>query len=295
MNPKGTLLIIGGAENKGGNKASDIVIGKKEFKHFEILKMLIHGREKVEIITTASQYQAKVKEVYQRAFNKIGFKNTGFISIEEKSEASQSKYLERVQNADAIFFSGGDQSRLSSILGGTPLIDLILQRYMEDENVVVAGTSAGAMVMSKTMISGGGSNEALFKHDLETKTGFGILEHCIVDTHFIKRGRFSRLAHAVIINPGQLGVGLGEDTALIVKNGENTECLGSGLVVIIDSTGMGQSNISEEENECGVFVENLKVHLLVKGCLFNLRTRILSKPAMKIVKNTVRIDRTTRL
>lgn len=283
MMPKGTLLIIGGAENKGGNKASDIVIKNSEIKHFEILKMLINGKEKVEIITTASQYQKEVKEVYQRAFNKIGFKNTGFISIEEKSEASQSKYLKRIQIANAIFFSGGDQSRLSRILGGTPLIDLIAKRYIEDENLVLAGTSAGAMAMSKTMISGGGSNEALFKNDLKTKTGFGVLEHCIVDTHFIKRGRFSRLAHAVLINPGQLGVGLGEDTALIVKNGKDAECLGSGMVVIIDSTGVGQSNISEEENKCGVFVENLKVHLLVKGCLFNLKTRMLAKPAMNTI------------
>ena len=94
-----------------------------------------------------------------------------------------------------------------------------------------------------------------------TAAGFGLLEHCIIDSHFIKRGRFGRLAHAVIVNPGQLGVGLGDDTALIVKNGEDAQCLGSGAVVIIDSSNIGQSNISDEEcdedegeDECGVFV-----------------------------------------
>lgn len=168
-------------------------------------------------------------------------------------------------------------------MGGTPVTELILKRFYEDENFVVAGTSAGAMVMSQIMISGGGNNEVVFRNDLQTTTGFGLLEHCIIDSHFIKRGRFGRLAHAVLVNPGQLGVGLGEDTALIVKNGQDVECVGSGAVVIIDTSNLGQSNISEEEDdECGVFVENLRVHLLVKGCRFNLTTRMIANPARNI-------------
>ena len=280
MIPKGTLLIIGGAEDKGDNDKLEMARKNREFKHFEILHLLLKGKKKVEIITTGSEMQEEVKKKYQQTFDKIGFKNTGYIPIEDKNEARLSKYIKRIEKADAIYFSGGDQFRLSTILGGTPIIDLILKRFHEDKNMVVAGTSAGAMVMSKIMISVGGTNEALLKNDTQTTAGFGLLEHCIVDTHFIKRGRFGRLAHAVIINPGQLGVGLGEDSALLVKNGKDAECLGSGMVVIIDGSAIGQTNIADAEDEHAVFVENLKVHLLVKGCRFNLESRMLANPAI---------------
>lgn len=281
MIPKGTLLIIGGAEDRGVRKKPPYNKIKSLYsEQFEILSWLLKGRKKVEIITTASNYPKEIKREYQRAFNIIGIHNTGFIPITNRDEAGLSEYIERIENANAIFFSGGDQSRLSDILGGTPLIKVISRRYYEDEDLVVAGTSAGAMVMSKIMISRGGLNEVVFRHDLEMSTGFGWLKHCIIDSHFIKRGRFGRLAHAVIINPGQLGIGLGEDTALIVKNGKDTECVGSGVVVLIDNTNMGQSNISEVDDECGVFVENLTVHMMVKGCRFNLETRMIANPAI---------------
>lgn len=279
MITKGTLLIIGGAEDKVGSITLAAERKNIDFKHFAILNLLLTGRKKVEIITTASMYQEEVQERYQQTFDKIGLKNTGFIPIENKEEAGLSEYIKRVEQANAVFFSGGDQSRLLNILGETPIIEVIKKRFFEDEDFVVAGTSAGAMAMSKIMIYGGGTNEVVFRNDLKITTGFGLLEHCIVDSHFIKRGRFGRLAHAVIINPGHLGIGLGDDTALIIKNGEDAECLGSGAVVIIDSTNVGQSNIAEEEqDECGVFVENLQVHLLVKGCRFNLKSRMIANP-----------------
>lgn len=279
MIPKGTLLIIGGAEDKVGSIALATERKNIDFKHFVLLNLLLTGRKKVEIITTASMYPEEMQERYQQTFDKIGFKNTGFIPIKNKDEAGLSGYIKRVEQANAVFFSGGDQSRLLNILGETPILEVIKKRFFEDEDFVVAGTSAGAMAMSKIMIYGGGTNEVVFKNDLKITTGFGLLEHCIIDSHFIKRGRFGRLAHAVIINPGHLGIGLGEDTALIIKNGEDAECFGSGAVVIIDSSNMGQSNIAEEEqDECGVFVENLQVHLLVKGCRFNLKSKMIANP-----------------
>lgn len=280
MIPKGTLLIIGGGEDRGVNDAPDIEYKSSDFEQFEILEKFLQGKDKIEIITTGSEVKTEVKKMYQKTLNKLGFKNPGFIPVADKSEARLSKYIKRVENANAIFFSGGDQFRLSTILGGTPLIDVISKRYVEDENLVVAGTSAGAMVMSKIMISEGGNNEAMLKNDTITTSGFGLIEHCIIDTHFIKRGRFGRLAHSVIVNPAELGIGLGEDTALIVKNGKDAECLGSGMVVIIDGSEMGQTNIIDVEDKSGVFVENLKVHLLVKGCRFDLKTRELANPAI---------------
>lgn len=280
MIPKGTLLIIGGAEDKGDNQSPDMEFKSYAFEHFEILKLLLKGKKRIEVITTASETQKDVKKEYEQTFKKLAFNNIGFIPIENKADARLPKFIKRTEEADAIFFSGGDQFRLSTILGGTPLIDVIAKRYKEDENLVVAGTSAGAMVMSEIMINEGGNKEALLKDDLKLASGFGLLKHCIIDTHFIKRGRFGRLAHAVIISPGLLGIGLAEDTALLIKNGKEAECLGSGMVVIIDGTEIGQTNILDVEEDYGIFVENLKVHLLVKGCRFNLKTRTLANPAI---------------
>jgi cyanophycinase len=129
------------------------------------------------------------------------------------------------------------------------------------------------MVMSAIMITGGGLTEALVYRNLLTSSGIGLLNTCIIDTHFIKRGRFGRLAHAIIMNPEQLGIGLGEDTALIIHHGEEAECRGSGMVVIIDGRDIKRTNITNVSEGELVFVEDLRVHLLVKGCKFSLRQR----------------------
>ncbi|MBA2657200.1 MAG: cyanophycinase [Tatlockia sp.] len=285
MKPKGKLLIIGGAEDKVGQPLNDQMA---EFIRYEILRDLLPDSEaKVEIITTGSEVQDEVKKIYQKVFQKIGYSNVGFIPIKDRMEARKKSYLNRVETAGAIFFTGGDQFRLSTILGGTPVVDIIKQRYQEDSQIIIAGTSAGAMVMSNVMIMGGGATEALMYRNLNTSAGLGFLPSCIIDTHFIKRGRFGRLAHAIIMNPEKLGIGLGEDTALIIKNGTDTECRGSGMVVIIDGREIQQTNIMNVSKGEAVYVDNLKVHLLVKGCQFSINTRKLVIPSIpqKNIKN----------
>jgi cyanophycinase len=278
----GKLLIIGGAEHTGEFLP---VIGNinKGFQPFEILSelMKVSNNKKIEIITTASRVPEEVKTKYQNAFHKIGYPDPGFLSITDKFEARDKKFLKRVENTGAVFFTGGDQFRLSTILGGTKIMDIIKDRYRHDDNFLVAGTSAGAMVMSTVMITEGGLEEALICRNLKTTSGLNFLQDCIIDTHFIKRGRFGRLAHAIIINPDQLGIGLGEDTALIIKNGSEAECRGSGMVIIIDGKEIGQTNITHAVEGNPVFVENLKVHILVKGCRFSIQKRMLYKPAIK--------------
>jgi cyanophycinase len=281
MKPKGKLLLIGGAEYKGNDhKLKDEIC---ESDRFSILNELLYASQNntIEIITTGSQVQHEVKKDYQRAFRRIGYPHVGFMDINDKMEARNPKYLERAEKAGAIFFSGGDQFRLSTILGGTPIIDIIKKRYCEETNFLLAGTSAGAMASGSVMIIEGGVKEALFGRDLRTAGGLGFIQNCIIDTHFIKRGRFGRLAHAIIMNPDLLGIGLGEDTALIIKNGYDAECRGSGMVVIIDGRYIEQTNITEAENKEPIFVENLKVHLLVRGCRFSIKTRKLAKPAIR--------------
>lgn len=286
MTPKGRLLIIGGAEDKA-NEPADMMDKNKEFIRYEILSELLpSARDKrIEMITTGSAMQEEVKEVYQKAFHQIGFDNIDFIPIKERAEAHNEDYIQRAKEAGVIFFTGGDQFRLSTILGGTPIVEIIKKRYRKDADFIVAGTSAGAMIMSSVMISQGGLEEALIYRNLYTSAGIGFLPTCIIDTHFIKRGRFGRLAHAIIMNPEQLGIGLGEDTALIIEHGTQAECRGSGMVVIIDGRRIGQTNIATVEEGEAVFVEDLTVHILVKGCRFFLDTRELAQPAMIISKS----------
>jgi cyanophycinase len=150
---------------------------------------------------------------------------------------------------------------------------VIKEKYLKDKNFIVAGTSAGAMAIPKLMIYEGGKHEAMLKEDLKIASRLGILDLCIVDTHFIKRGRFGRLAHAVVMNPETLGIGLGEDTALIIKNGYDAECRGSGMVVIIDGNEILKTNVTEIEDNDPIFVKNLKVDLLIKGNKFSIKER----------------------
>jgi cyanophycinase len=278
MIPKGTILIIGGAEDKG---EADMKMQKNsEYQKFELLKELISSNianKQIEIITTASSIPEEMKRTYVQAFKKIGFKNVGYMDIEDKLMAKEEILCERIKKAHAVFFTGGDQFKLSGILGGTAMMRVLIDKYMHDKNFIVAGTSAGAMALPKIMIYEGGVDEAILKDDIKMAGGLGIFDTCIVDTHFIKRGRFGRLAHAIVMNPEALGIGLGEDTALIIRKGFNAECRGSGMVVIIDGREITQTNITEIENDAPIFVENLKVHLLVKGCKFSVKERKLVK------------------
>lgn len=273
---KGKLLIIGGAEDTGDidqqRKKKQM---NREFEKFEILKELLSAsrNKKIIVITTGSNIPEAVKKVYLRAFKKIDHADIEFLHIKTKLQAQQKKYLDKIKRAGSIFFSGGDQFRLSTILGGSPMLELIVKRYHQEEDFLIAGTSAGAMVMSAIMLKGGGIEEALFNRDLKLAAGFGLIPNCIIDTHFIKRGRFGRLAHAVITNPGQLGIGLGEDTALIIRKGKEAECHGSGMVVIIDGKRIKNTNIISVSNDQPIYVENLLVHLLVKDCRFSLSSR----------------------
>ena len=272
MVPKGKLIIIGGAEDKGEQKL-DIATQNAQFTEMEILKKLVPDDapdSRIEVITTASNIPDEVKRMYEKAFAKAGFKNIGFIDIQDKQEAREERHLKSIEKAHTVLFSGGDQYKIATIIGGTPFGDAICTKYMKDKNFTVAGTSAGAMVLSKIMIQRGGTQEALFETDLRTSSGLGLLENCIVDTHFVKRGRFGRLAHAVVSNPGQLGIGLGEDTALIISKGNEAECLGSGMVVIIDGRNIDKTNIHTVDDNCPIYVENLKVHLLVKNCILRI-------------------------
>ncbi len=276
--PQGHLIAVGGAEDKGTDLEKGILQrNRMNFFELGILKnivSLIMGGEhpKVEVITTASSIPDEVAQNYKDAFEKLGCMDVGHLRIRNREDASLPEYLERLKACNCIMFSGGNQLRLSSIFGGTEFLDILKQRY-QDDNFLIAGTSAGAMAMSNTMIYEGNAATANLKGEVKITTGLGLMHNVIIDTHFDKRGRFNRLAQAVAAQPGAIGIGLGEDTGIIVSEGRELKAIGSGSVVIIDGRKIDYNNIADIELGAPISVENIIVHIMSKGDLYNLETR----------------------
>ncbi len=215
----------------------------------------------------------EVGENYLNAFGKIGCTNIGIMPIRNRADAMMEEYIERMRSCNAVMFSGGNQLRLSSTFGGTELLKIALERYNEEENFVVAGTSAGAMAMSNTMIYEGNAARAHLKGEVKITTGLGFMDDVIFDSHFEKRGRFGRLAQAIATNPQCLGIGLGEDTGMLITNGNKMEAVGSGLVIIVDGYDIRHNNIADIPEGNPISIENMKVHFCEKGNGYLLKER----------------------
>ncbi len=276
--PKGKLISVGGAEDKGTDLEQGF-IQRNRLNFFElgILKRIVNevgGTDKrIEVITTASSIPSEVGENYLGAFGKIGCTNVGIIDIRKREDVFNDEFVNRVKAADGIMFSGGDQLRLTSIFGGTEVYNILHERYLNETGFVIAGTSAGAMAMSNTMIYQGKSELAHLKGEVKITTGLAFMANVIIDSHFDKRGRFNRLAQAVASNPQCTGIGLGEDTGVIVTDGNNLEVVGSGAVVIVDGKDIRHSNITEVNMGEPIAVENLRVSIMVRGNQYLLKER----------------------
>ncbi len=273
--PKGKLVAIGGNVDKGSDE-NPAHTGRVNFFEAGILQRIlseIKGRHSlIEVVTTASMIPEEVGESYVEAFNRLGCTNVRLMHIKERKHTQNPDYLHRLKEADGIMFTGGNQSRLSEIWGETELLSLLHERYLH-ENFLIAGTSAGAMAKSNTMICGGESSESLYKGAVKMGLGFGFVKDIIIDTHFVVRGRFGRLAQAVATNPGSLGIGLGEDTGVLITSGHYVETIGSGLVLIFDGQHIKHNNIADLPEGFPISIENLMVHVLAKGNCFDVSTR----------------------
>lgn len=274
--PLGHLVAVGGAEDKGTDLEKGI-LQRNRLNFFElgILKNIVSligdDGPHVEVVTTASSIPDEVAQNYIDAFSKLGCLNIGHMRIRTREDAAQQEYIERLKACNCIMFSGGNQLRLSSIFGGTEFLDVLKQRY--NEGFLIAGTSAGAMAMSNTMIYEGNAALANLKGEVKITTGLGLLQNVIIDTHFDKRGRFNRLAQAVAAQPGAIGIGLGEDTGVIVSQGHELKAIGSGSVVIVDGKNIEHNNIADIDFGKPISVENIIVHIMSKGDVYNLSTR----------------------
>lgn len=267
--PKGKLIAIGGAEDKGSDFDKEgTSIHNQNFFELGILRRIVEEtggiNARIEVVTTASMIPYEVGEMYLDAFGKIGCTNIGLIHIRNREDAAREDYLERIATCDGVMFSGGNQYRLTTIFGGTAFLKTVLTRY-QNEEFVVAGTSAGAMAMSNTMIYDGNPSLAHLKGEVKITTGLSFMQNVIFDSHFEKRGRFARLAQAVAANPSCIGIGLGEDTGMLITDGNKMEAIGSGLVMIIDGHDINYTNIADIPQGTPISVEHMKVHFCTKG------------------------------
>lgn len=262
-NPKGTLIAIGGNEEKEFTKIDERF--QTDFGEGVILNHIIkHAggpNSRIEVITSASDIPGIVGEKYWDTFTNLGAKNVGILDIRNRKIAETSATLKRLEDADAILFSGGDQSQISRFIKDTKTHELICERY-QNEEFIIAGTSAGAVVLSDEMITGGRHINVLRKNGLKMGKGLGLMKQVIFDSHFIRRGRFGRLAEAVALHPDKLGVGLGEDTGLIITEGNVCEIIGSGMVVLFDGSSFSYNQYHNLKDNMSISLANLTVHIL---------------------------------
>jgi len=279
MDIKGKLIIIGGAVDKGSFTEvsfDENIANNLNFFEKGILKRIIsesrHGKDsRIEVITTASTIPLEVGAEYIKAFNYLGAANVDVLHIQKREEAVREEILKRVEEADVVMFTGGDQLRLTSILGGTRFHKILLEKY-QNEEFIYAGTSAGAAAASQSMIYQGASKEALLKGEIKITSGLGFIDDVIVDTHFVQRGRIGRLFQAVVTNPVVLGIGLGEDTGLLIKEGTKMEAIGSGLVILVDGRQIKNTNLTDVSLGEPVSISNLVVHVMSQNDTYDLTT-----------------------
>ncbi|OGX86602.1 cyanophycinase [Hymenobacter glacialis] len=276
--PLGKLIAVGGNEDKG-TYPNPRTRRKYYLNFFElgILKRIVLETGKldprIEVITTASMIPEEVGPIYTGSFAMLNCLNVGIMDIRTVEDAQQPEYLERLRVADVVMFSGGNQSRLREMFGDTEFLKLMMQRYYAESHFVIAGTSAGAMAMSQYMIRGGSVPDALLKGAVKMGSGLGLLAAAVIDSHFIKRGRFGRLIESVALHPKLIGIGLGEDTGVLITQGNLVETIGSNLVIILDGHSIQHNNAAAAKKGTVLSVENITMHVLAKGNVYDMEHR----------------------
>lgn len=257
----GHIVAIGGA----GDRSSELAILKRVFE------LAPEDNHEVAVIATASSIPEQVLPSYEAAFERLGATQVHALDIQDRQQAADADNAQLIKRSGVIFFTGGDQLRLTTVLGGSATLRAIRERLRA--GAVVAGTSAGAAAMPSTMIYNGSASDALRKGAVNMTFGLGFVRGMVIDSHFLERGRFTRLMEVGASNPEQLGVGLGEDAAVIIYPNRILETIGPGHVIIIDSRDLASSNIAELEMGEPVAIENMILHAMVSGHGYDLDAR----------------------
>jgi cyanophycinase len=255
----GSLIAIGGAEDR-----EDTMI---------ILSYIAEriGSGKLVISTLASGYADEVWEIYRTLFSSMGVKSVKHLCMDHRDELLTDPRLEILADATAVFFTGGDQLRITTRLGGTALSERIEQIYRQGG--IIAGTSAGATALGEMMLVGSPVEGICKLRDIRMTPGLGLVKNVIIDQHFSERGRIRRLLGAVAENPRMLGIGVDEDTAVVVESDGAFHAIGSGAVYVVDGHDLSYTNISEVSFNRAMSVFGVKLHTLSDGDRFDMRSR----------------------
>ena len=264
--PVGALVAIGGAEDKSSKSAT----------LQRVLALAPAGNRTVGVLTTASSIPDEVFAGYDDAFRALGAREVLNLDVRTREAARDPRFVDMVRRCGTIFLSGGDQLRLTNILGASPLLQEIRDRRAA--GAVVAGTSAGAAAMSATMIYNGAATDALRKGAVRMSAGLAFVSGVVIDSHFLERGRFTRLMEVGATNPEYVGIGLGEDAGVILHDGDLLEAFGAGHVIVVDSTNLGSSNVAELSDGEPVAVEHVVMHALISGYGYHVRERRFIQP-----------------
>jgi cyanophycinase len=259
-NHAGELIIIGGAEEREGR--SEILS--------EFVRLAGGAHARVVVISVASEVPTEVAPLYVDIFRRLGVEQVRALDICSRQEANAAEAAAAVCDATGVFFTGGNQLRITRLLGGTRL-DSELHRCHE-EGLVLAGTSAGAAMMSAVMIVGNAPTMTLRAGMVELGSGMSFLPGVLIDQHFEQRGRMRRLLAAIAQHPHELGLGIDENTAVVVR-GHTLEVIGEGAVTIIDAGAMTYTNLGEVERHDLLAICGVRVHILPAGYSFNLQSR----------------------
>lgn len=258
---RGRLLVIGGAEDPDEG-------AMRILPH--LVEMSGGKRARVLICSAPSESPDEKVRVYRSLFRKIGVAEVLEAPIRRRAEAEAPKLLEAAEKATAVFFTGGDQLRLSALIAGTGLFDVIHRRLF-NEGLVVAGTSAGAAAMGGTMLIGGADHGTVRRADVELAPGLSLWRDAVVDTHFNQRGRVHRLLTIFAHNPQVLCVGIDENTALDLAPGKGFSVLGAGAVMVFDGR-VSHTNAPESGAEDVLALTDSISHVLPDGYRFNLKS-----------------------
>lgn len=257
---RGWIVPIGGAENK--SESPSILQRFVEISGGDAAEILV--------IPTASQL-ADTGPRYQRLFGELGAQRVDVLDFDTRRDCQESNRLDRIERASGIFFTGGNQLRLSTILGGTPAAKLIRERNAA--GITVGGTSAGASILSEHMIGFGKEGSSPQADSVRLAPGLGLTNRFVIDQHFRQRDRLGRLVAALAYNPFAIGIGLDEDTAAFIGPDNTLEVEGSGAVTVVDADELTFSSMADVREDEPVCLLGLKVHILVAGATFNLHTR----------------------
>jgi cyanophycinase len=254
--PAGKLLIIGGAEDR--------CCGAGLLDRF--VELCGGENAHVVLVTTATDVPEEVLAEYERVFRKLGVDHVSELRLRGRSDADDEDTAKLLSSATGVFFTGGDQSKLRTLIGSRTN-ELLRDRL--NEGLVVAGTSAGATAMGRTMILGGEGPD-VSAATVRTGPGLGLVPKVIIDMHFGERGRLPRLLSAVALDPDHLGVGLDENTGILIEGG-GFEVIGTGVVNVVDADGATVVHPAGDYDPITLF--GVRLHLLPSGCLFDFDTR----------------------